>query len=467
MAQYDRQIRLWGQKAQERIRSANILLISLRALGTEIAKNLTLAGISSLTIVDDELVTEEDLGAQFFLREGDIGQQRAAAAAPRVQELNPRVAVKAESGNIESILAQNANYISQFATIIACDHDLMTLSTINTAANMAGIPFYAAGTHGYYGYIFADLVAHEFVIEREKSNVPTAITAETMTRSVKVVTNRKENNGKNIEVVEKQEIYCPLLLANSSPLPEDILKNRRKLKAVPALLPCLRALFEFQRDNGRLPVLQPQDLATFAAMAKTKSDELQLPAETLSSEFLKSFLQNIGAEITPTAAFVGGRLSEDVINVLGKREQPIQNFALFDGDALDGRIYCLYTPMMPMAPIDLNGMGAMDGFAMDANGMSMALDANGMPMMGAGMGMGMDMTMNGNMIGLNGFPPLPDLTAPIPNAVDGVVNSAMGAHAELNGNGGAAGPAAGDASSNGGDAAAASDAPAPDQPNQQ
>ena len=73
-AQYDRQIRLWGAQAQERIRSASILLISLRALGTEIAKNLTLAGISSLTIIDDEPVTEEDLGAGFFFREEDIGK---------------------------------------------------------------------------------------------------------------------------------------------------------------------------------------------------------------------------------------------------------------------------------------------------------------------------------------------------------------------------------------------------------
>lgn len=74
IALYDRQIRLWGAKAQERIRSANILLISLRALGTEIAKNLTLAGISSLTIVDDDPVTEEDLGAQYFLRDEDVGK---------------------------------------------------------------------------------------------------------------------------------------------------------------------------------------------------------------------------------------------------------------------------------------------------------------------------------------------------------------------------------------------------------
>jgi hypothetical protein len=73
-ALYDRQIRLWGAQAQERIRNAHILLVSLRALGTEIAKNLTLAGISSLTIVDDEPVTEEDLGSCYFLRDEDVGK---------------------------------------------------------------------------------------------------------------------------------------------------------------------------------------------------------------------------------------------------------------------------------------------------------------------------------------------------------------------------------------------------------
>ena len=75
MALYDRQIRLWGAQAQERIRSAHILLVSLRALGTEIAKNLTLAGVSSLTIVDDEPVTEEDLGTGFFFRQEDVGKK--------------------------------------------------------------------------------------------------------------------------------------------------------------------------------------------------------------------------------------------------------------------------------------------------------------------------------------------------------------------------------------------------------
>jgi ubiquitin-like 1-activating enzyme E1 A len=85
IALYDRQIRLWGAQAQERIRSAHILLVSLRALGTEIAKNLVLAGISSLTIIDDDLVAEEDLGAQYFLREEDVGKPVCCAHLPLTQ----------------------------------------------------------------------------------------------------------------------------------------------------------------------------------------------------------------------------------------------------------------------------------------------------------------------------------------------------------------------------------------------
>ena len=57
-----------------RIRSANILLLSIRALANEIAKNLVLAGIHSITLVDHELVTEEDLGSQFLVTDTDIGQ---------------------------------------------------------------------------------------------------------------------------------------------------------------------------------------------------------------------------------------------------------------------------------------------------------------------------------------------------------------------------------------------------------
>jgi len=72
-------------QAQEKIRTANILLVNLKALGNEIAKNLVLAGIGSLTIIDDNPVTEDDLGAQFFISSDDVGSSVCA-----VPQLSPQ-----------------------------------------------------------------------------------------------------------------------------------------------------------------------------------------------------------------------------------------------------------------------------------------------------------------------------------------------------------------------------------------
>lgn len=46
----------------------------MRALANEIAKNLVLAGIGSLTVQDSQDVVEDDLGAQFFISDQDIGK---------------------------------------------------------------------------------------------------------------------------------------------------------------------------------------------------------------------------------------------------------------------------------------------------------------------------------------------------------------------------------------------------------
>lgn len=74
-------------EAQEQIRNANILLVTMKALGNEVAKNLVLAGISSLTICDNGIVTEGDLGAQFFLTDDDVG--KPVRPSPSVSHRTP------------------------------------------------------------------------------------------------------------------------------------------------------------------------------------------------------------------------------------------------------------------------------------------------------------------------------------------------------------------------------------------
>lgn len=94
-SRYDRQMRLWGLEAQQRyinmesvastsklkidefdrMRNATILVVRLKGTATEAIKNMVLAGIGKLVIVDSENVTEEDLGAGFFFRDEDVGKK--------------------------------------------------------------------------------------------------------------------------------------------------------------------------------------------------------------------------------------------------------------------------------------------------------------------------------------------------------------------------------------------------------
>lgn len=74
IALYDRQLRLWGIEAQNRMRKARVLLITMKALGNEVAKNLALAGIGSLTVLDPEVVSEEDIESEFFIGNRHLGR---------------------------------------------------------------------------------------------------------------------------------------------------------------------------------------------------------------------------------------------------------------------------------------------------------------------------------------------------------------------------------------------------------
>ncbi|KAF1981780.1 hypothetical protein K402DRAFT_364012 [Aulographum hederae CBS 113979] len=377
IALYDRQIRLWGVQAQERIRTANVLLISAKALANEIAKNLVLAGIGALTIVDHEVVTEDDLCSQFFISEADLGKNRAEAVLPNLQKLNPRVHLTA---NPSGILTLPTEFYTPFSMVIATDLSFPILSTINAATRITSRPFYAAASHGFYGYIFADLISHTYVIERSKSNVETKLGPESATRSIISVSTKKENKTV-IELVTKEEKYTPLVLANSSPLPPQIQNSSRKLRQVSPLLTCLRAVWTFEQSSPTASPPNPgspQDLQLFTKLATEKHAELQLPADTLRSEFLRSFLQNLGSEIAPVTAFLGGQLAQDVINVLGKRQQPIQNLVVFDGENSIGSVFAL----KPLVSLDGAGLEEMNGNGVGALDMDLGNGgmAPGMPL---------------------------------------------------------------------------------------
>lgn len=90
---YDRQLRLWAASGQAALENAHVLLLNNGpgVVGIETLKNLVLPGVGNITIVDERVVCEEDLGVNFFLIEESLGKSRAKASLQYLLELNPDV----------------------------------------------------------------------------------------------------------------------------------------------------------------------------------------------------------------------------------------------------------------------------------------------------------------------------------------------------------------------------------------
>ena len=85
---YSRQLYVLGHEAMKRMGASNVLIVGLKGLGVEIAKNIALAGVKSLTLYDPAPAAIADLSSQFFLHVDDVGKPRDLVTAPRVAELN-------------------------------------------------------------------------------------------------------------------------------------------------------------------------------------------------------------------------------------------------------------------------------------------------------------------------------------------------------------------------------------------
>lgn len=313
-------------EAQTRMRNANILIAGMRALANEVAKNLVLAGIGSLTVMDSEDVVEDDLGAQFFVSEEDVGINRARAAAPAIQKLNPRVPVHIDTDRVKD---KPADYFKKFDIVIVTDMDIDTMLLVNDATRQCEVKFYAAATYGLYGFIFADLLEHEFIVKRIKSNMRTQCGQETRTRKIIATTETKE--GETMwEFVRKEEVYCSMSEAIGSQVDKKWRQRRRK--NVGSILPGIRALWEFQQNFGRLPESTKEDFKAFTTVMTEVAKAIDVPPELVKSDFIRLFVENATAELSPVAAVLGGILAQDAINVLAEQEQPIQNLLVFDGD---------------------------------------------------------------------------------------------------------------------------------------
>lgn len=96
---YSRQILTYGSDAMNKIQNYKILIMGLRGLGIEIAKNLILAGPKEVSISDKNICKINDLGSNFYIDEGDINVKSLEDSCfDKLNTLNPNVKVTKHKG---------------------------------------------------------------------------------------------------------------------------------------------------------------------------------------------------------------------------------------------------------------------------------------------------------------------------------------------------------------------------------
>ena len=113
---YSRQIGTFGMDIMEKLLKLKVLIIGMRGLGVEVAKNIILSGSSIVDIHDPTLVKINDLGSNFYLSSDDIGKRnRDEASVKKLSLLNPNIKIsvlKLNSGKYSQ------EYINEFCNII-------------------------------------------------------------------------------------------------------------------------------------------------------------------------------------------------------------------------------------------------------------------------------------------------------------------------------------------------------------
>ncbi|XP_016367703.1 ubiquitin-like modifier-activating enzyme 1 [Sinocyclocheilus rhinocerous] len=147
---YSRQLYVIDHDSMRRMGRADVLIAGMRGLGVEIAKNVILAGVRSVTIQDEGVVEWRDLSSQFYLKEADLGQNRALCSEKQLAGLNVYVRVSAWANKLDE------DFLSKFQVVVLTNSPLEEQLRVGAFCHSNNIKFIVADTRGLCGQLFCD-----------------------------------------------------------------------------------------------------------------------------------------------------------------------------------------------------------------------------------------------------------------------------------------------------------------------
>jgi molybdopterin/thiamine biosynthesis adenylyltransferase len=138
-----------GGPGQAKLKAARVLVIGAGGLGAPVLLYLAAAGVGTLGVIDDDVVSLSNLQRQVIFSTGDIGELKAERAAAAIARLNPRLAV--ESHGVR-LTANNAlDLIARYDLIADGSDNFATRYLVSDACYFAKKPLVTAAVGTFDG----------------------------------------------------------------------------------------------------------------------------------------------------------------------------------------------------------------------------------------------------------------------------------------------------------------------------
>ncbi|XP_062172373.1 ubiquitin-activating enzyme E1 1 isoform X2 [Alnus glutinosa] len=376
---HSRQLAVYGRETMRRLFASNVLVSGMQGLGAEIAKNLILAGVKSVTLHDEGTVELWDLSSNFIFSENDVGKNRALAAVQKLQDLNNAVVVRTLTTKLTN------EQLSDFQAVVFTDIGFEKAIEFNDYCHnhQPAIAFIKTEVRGLFGSVFCDFGPEFTVVDVDGEEPHSGIIASISNDNAALVScvddERLEfqdgdlvvfsevhgmtelNDGKPRKIKNSRaysftleedttnygayvkggivtQVKQPKVL-NFKPLREALadpgdflLSDFSKFDRPPLLHLAFQALDKFVSDLGRFPVAgSEEDAQKLIAVAGNINESLgDGRLEDINPKLLRHFASGAKAVLNPMAAMFGGIVGQEVVKACSGKFHPLFQFFYFD-----------------------------------------------------------------------------------------------------------------------------------------
>lgn len=146
----------------KQISTCDVLICGLDGLGLEIAKNIILVGVRSVTLYDPEPVTWADLSSHFYADRDSLGKPKAEISREKLATLNSHVLIKVlPSASFPKPVTKD--FVAEFTVVILVQTSHTDCLLWGDVCHQADVKLVIANTAGLFGRLFCDF-GSEYIV---------------------------------------------------------------------------------------------------------------------------------------------------------------------------------------------------------------------------------------------------------------------------------------------------------------